>query len=104
MHRIGPDGKWIAFNTYPTIWKIKVDGSDLRLLADEGNNFLPAWNSIGSEIAYSRSITDDFGEAGAWVMDSIGNKKKFIVSVGYPNWLFNDRKIIGLRFWNQIII
>lgn len=95
--------EWIAFNTYPVIWKIRANGDDIKLLANEGNNFLAAWNSIGSEIAYSRSTTDDFGPGGTWIMDSIGNNKRFVFSLAYPNWFEEDSKILGLRFFDQIL-
>lgn len=36
-----PDREWIAFNTYPQIYKIKVNGDSLTQLTDLGNNFFP---------------------------------------------------------------
>ena len=99
-----PDSKWIAFNTYPQIYKIKTTRDSLTQLTFEGSNFFPDWSPDGKLIAYDNtacgSQVDPIPEnsCGILIMNSDGSDKRFILeSVREPDWYPTGEKIISYR-------
>jgi Tol biopolymer transport system component len=90
-----PDREWIAFNTYPQIHKIKVNGDSLTQLTTQGNNFFPDWSPDGQWIAYDRSLSDASGPGGIWVMKTDGSEKRWIGKGADPSWHPSSQKILG---------
>lgn len=81
-----PDGKWIAFNDGVQIYKIKADGDSLTQLTFVGRNFFPDWSPDGEWIAYSKSLADENGPGGVWVMKKDGSGKKWLGRGSTPDW------------------
>ncbi len=47
-----PDGKWVAFNIYPQIYKIKTNGDSLTQLTRGEGSFNPRWSPDGRRIGF----------------------------------------------------
>jgi Tol biopolymer transport system component len=92
-----PDQAWIAFNINSRIYKIKNNGDSLTLLAGEGSSFAPDWSGDGNRIIYDRSIEDQFGPSGTWVMSSSGSNKEFIFHIAFPKFISKTDDVIGLK-------
>lgn len=92
-----PDQTWIAFNINSRIYKIKNNGDSLTLLAGEGSSFAPDWSGDGKRIIYDRSIEDQFGTSGTWVMSTSGSNKEFIFHIAFPKFISKTDDVIGLK-------
>ncbi len=95
-----PDQAWIAFNINSRIYKIKKNGDSLTLLAGEGSSFAPDWSGDGNRIIYDRSIEDQFGPLGLWLMNTNGSNKKFITRARFAKWFPSDDSIIAVKFYD----
>ena len=79
-----PDGKWIAFvsgshegilggQITSHIYKVEVNGANLRQLTDTGRNLRPAWSPDSQQIAFvSYQRGDD--RKGIYIIDTDGRK------------------------------
>ena len=93
-----PDSKWIAFNTYPQIYKIKTTRDSLTQLTFEGSNFSPDWSPDGKLIAFNQSIQEIEIPAGTWVMNQNGDKKTHLINItASPDWYPSGKKIISYK-------
>jgi Tol biopolymer transport system component len=60
-----PDGRWIAFSNYHTIWKMPFDGVSFdttrvyKLTDDKADYLNPAWNTTGDTIYYDSDHSRD---------------------------------------------
>ncbi len=95
-----PDGEWIVYVAGAQIFKVRfngtsVDTSTVEQLTFEGRNFFPDWSPDGEWIAYDRSLDDETGPAGIWIMKQDGEKKESIFGGAFPDWHPNDEQIIG---------
>jgi Tol biopolymer transport system component len=95
-----PDMKWIVFEGSAQILKVpflgdSVDISRIESLTPGGRNFFPDWSPDGEWIAYDRSVSDEFGPYGLWIMRKDGSDKKHLYSYGMmPNWHPNGKSVI----------
>jgi hypothetical protein len=95
-----PDGNWIAFSVEPHIYKVRftgscVDKSTITQLTFHGRNFLPAWSPDGRWIAYDRSLADEAGPAGIWVVDRDGKSRRHVGPGAFPDWHPSGNRIIS---------
>jgi TolB protein len=97
-----PDGQWIVFSDGGEIYKLKLSADSLTQLTTDGSNFFPAWSPDGQWIAYDRSITDESGPAGVWLMRADGSNKKVIAKGRFPDWLTTGQYLIFIGFHNEI--
>jgi len=85
---VSPDGRYIAFMSQRDgnweIYRINVDGSDLKRLTNNGaNDGLPTWSPTGNLIAF---VSDRGGEWAIWVMNADGsNQRKLFTMPGPPD-------------------
>jgi len=55
MMEVSPDGKWIAYKTYPqqSLWKCRVDGTDrVQLTTLPFSSSIPRWSPDGKKIVF----------------------------------------------------
>lgn len=88
---LSPDGHWLLFGAGAQIYKAPFAGDSVDIagivqLTTEGRNFFPAWSPDGQWIAYDRSITDESGPAGVWVMRTNGSEKTSVLGGAFPAW------------------
>ena len=56
------------------IYRARFDGSELRRLTNDGENFSPAWSSDGRRLAFIRRDLTSYGADGdVWLMDADGS-------------------------------
>lgn len=93
--QLSPDGRWIAFTigvvnkaenkTLTQIFKVKVDGSDLKQLTNDpkASSNSPRWSPDGNHIAYTTG-----GQV--WRMEENGDDKEQVTTIstgaGNPVW------------------
>jgi TolB protein len=97
-----PDGQWIAFSDGGEIYKMKLNGDSLTQHTVNGRNFFPAWSPDGMWIAYDRSIADETGPAGVWIMRNDGSQKEVIAKGRFPDWSIPGQYLINIGFHNEI--
>jgi Tol biopolymer transport system component len=90
-----PDNNWLVFHENAQIYKKHLVTDSLVQLTVEGRNFFPAWSPDGERIAYDRSIEDETGPGGIWIMKQDGEKKESIFGGAFPDWHTNGEQIIG---------
>lgn len=90
------DGHWIAFHEGAHIYKKHVTSDSLVQLTLEGRNFYPAWSPDGQFIAYDRSMADDTGPAGIWLMNQDGKNRRAVIGGAFPFWHPNGEKFIAV--------
>lgn len=75
-----PDGEWLVFGVLAQIYKVRVDGSDLTRLTQNGERdyFAPAWSPDGQWVAYSDRSDQRLGSTGLWIMRSDGDSKRWL--------------------------
>jgi len=111
---ISPDGQWLAYEAGAHIFKAPFDGqmvdtTGIVQLTREGRNFSPAWSPDGEWIAYDRSIADQIGPAGVWIMKPDGSGKKDVFGGAFPNWHPDGQSLLGVigisssTIWKRII-
>ncbi len=109
-----PDGQWLAFNMDTHIYKIRFTGecfdeSSIVQLTTQGRNFFPDWSPDGQWIAYDRSLADESGPGGIWIMRADGSEKRSIGEGRHPDWHPGGRSLIasvGVRptdIWTQLV-
>ncbi len=95
-----PDGQWIAFahwhSGHPTnIYKIDVNGKNLKQLTNAGYNRVPAWSPGGQQIVFYSAERRD--GSGIYVMQANGRGVKRIMNEGrwgsVPSWSPDGKKI-----------
>lgn len=91
-----PDGKWIAFSFGTQIYKIRLSDGHIEQLTTAGRNFFPAWSPDGEWIAYDRSLPDETGPGGIWIMRTDGKQKKAVLGGAYPTWHPENRSLLGV--------
>ncbi len=97
-----PDGQWLAYNANAQIYKAPFDGDSVDVagtvqLTTEGRNFFPAWSPDGQWIAYDRSIADQTGPMGVWMMKTDGSKKKPIFGGAMPTWHPDGQSFLAVK-------
>lgn len=104
-----PDGQWIAFHQGAQIYKKHVESDSLFQLTLAGRNFYPDWSADGEWITYGRSIEDDTGPAGVWLMKPDGSEKEYIFGGAFPVWHPRESSILAVigvsstSIWKQFI-
>ncbi len=72
-----PNGEFIAFASTRSgkfqIWLARADGSEIRQITSEGENWDPAWSPDGSLIAF---ISDRDGNPDIWIMSPDGTQQR----------------------------
>jgi Tol biopolymer transport system component len=91
-----PDGQWIAFHQNAHIFKKHVETDSLVQLTLEGRNFHPDWSPDGELITYDRSIADDSGPSGIWIMNTDGSNRNFSFGGAFPVWHPKDNGILAV--------
>ncbi len=91
-----PDGKWIAFYQNAQIYKKHVEKDSLVQLTFSGRNFYPSWSPDGKWIVYDRSVEDETGPGGIWIMKSDGSQKEHVFGGGFPDWHPNGLSIAAV--------
>jgi Tol biopolymer transport system component len=104
-----PDGKWLAFNNGPVIYKMKFDGinfdtSNIIPLSDFNfNSFHPSWSGTGDTIYFDASKVGTSDPFKIYKMPStggnqilIGNKGKLSIYSRDPFYT-SDNKILHVR-------
>jgi Tol biopolymer transport system component len=102
-----PGGEWLAFDNGAQIWKIRFTGkcfdeSTLTQLTTVGRNFLPDWSPDGQWIAYDRSLADESGPAGIWIMRADGSEKQHIAGGRHPDWHPEGNSLIYYGLYSEI--
>lgn len=90
-----PDGDWIAFSFGTQIYKIRLSDGHIEQLTTVGRNFFPAWSPDGEWIAYDRSLPDETGPGGIWIMRTDGSQKKAVFGGAMPTWHPENRSLLG---------
>ncbi|MBC8346982.1 MAG: PD40 domain-containing protein [Candidatus Marinimicrobia bacterium] len=115
---LSPDGKWLAFKFGGQIYNApfvngQIDTTGFVQLTSVGSNHYPAWSHDGEWIAYARSVCEGTRTCGVWIINSNGERNRFIADYGmYPTWhpfkkeiLYNRRvvteggKVLGDSLW-----
>jgi TolB protein len=101
-----PDGRWIAFGV-GHIYKMRFTGINFDTttvvqLTTEGRNFFPAWSPDGEWIAYDRSLPDESGPAGIWIMKNDGAEKQFVTQGRMPTWSVDGGSLVFVGLWADI--
>ncbi len=91
-----PDSKWVVFEERGEIYKIKANGDSLFQLTFEGRNFYPDWSPDGTKITYDRSVSDQAGKSGIWLINSNGSERKWIFGGAFPTWHPDGKNIIAV--------
>jgi Tol biopolymer transport system component len=110
-----PGGDWIVINQGGQIFKApfvgdSINTSEIVQLTFEGRNFFPNWSPDGQWIAYDRSITDNSGSSGVWIMKSDGSQKQRLLGGAFPSWHPNSRNLIvnigstSTSIWKRFVI
>jgi TolB protein len=106
-----PDGEWISFclpiGEEVHIFKMRFTGttfdtSSAVQLTSAGRNFFPDWSPDGQWIAYDRSLADESGPAGVWIMKNDGFQKKVVANGRFPDWSPTMQYIVFTGFHNEI--
>lgn len=97
-----PDGDWIVLESGAQLFKVSYDGhridtSSVVQLTDRGRNFFPEWSPDGAWIAYDRSLTDDSGPSGIWIVRPDGSEMRYVFSGVFPSWHSSSTKLVGSR-------
>jgi Tol biopolymer transport system component len=102
-----PDRQRIAFSKQgalgkDSIWTMKIDGSGLRMLTDDGDN--PAWSPDGGTIAFERGLI----APAIWLMDGNGANQRRLTMPAQrlthserdlqPDWSPNGTRIAFTRW------
>jgi TolB protein len=110
-----PDGKIIAFSTHccnpqnQEIWTVRPDGSELRRLTNNGNNYFagphdfhPSWSPQGDAIVFERDAPD-FSSSAIFVMrgDGTGLTKAITLPRSKPD-IGARRSSVRLRAQGQV--
>ncbi|MDP4173962.1 MAG: hypothetical protein Q8933_08340 [Bacteroidota bacterium] len=70
----------IPNGTGPKLFRMNIDGSDIKMLTDAWGSFAPDWSSDGSMIAYtSTNGLDDYTRI--WTMNRDGSNKKLVIEI-----------------------
>ena len=95
-----PDGKWVAYVTYPEgkLWRSRVDGTQKLQLTSTTPELasLPRWSPDGRQITFAGGVPSY--PASLYVISADGGTpRSFSVakfSVGAPNWLPDGRSVV----------
>ncbi len=101
-----PDSKWIVFGSGRSLYKIKINKDSLTLLddsKDKGGNFFPDWSPNEHTIAYDRSISDEYGKSGIWLMNKNGTNRTWVFSGVEPIWHPTEPKILATALNHKVI-
>ena len=95
-----PDGRWLAFTRGAQIYKVPFNGECFDQprtvqLTTQGRNFFPVWRPDGEWIAYDRSLADESGPGGIWIMKSDGSGKRFIGGGREPDWHPDGERLVA---------
>jgi len=106
-----PDGKRLTAVSGAQIFIMEVsslepaliDTNSITQLTFEGRNFFPAWSPDGNWIAYSYSICGGDSTCGTWLMDTAGNRNRFLFLHGVEySWHSLDPLILyASRVYDQ---
>lgn len=104
-----PDMQWILFESGAQIYKVPFAADSARMdelvqLTSAGRNFSPTWSPDGKWIVYDRSVEDETGPGGIWIMKSDGSQKEHVFGGGFPDWHPNGLSIaavFGTSAWKR---
>lgn len=68
-----PNGEWIAFNIYPQIYKIKINGDSLTKLTNGAGSFDPKWSPDGRHIAFGGNGPYNFMKSDGTDLRTVGD-------------------------------
>ena len=90
-----PDGEWIVFGNFRTLYKVRPDGTDLTQLTFERERFRPAWSPDGEWIAYD-DATVGAPDQGTWIMRPDGSENQWLAHVNgtFQAWHPNGDRIL----------
>lgn len=84
MPDFSPDGQTLTFCMGYQIFTIRINGTELSKLSENGQNIFPAWSSDGQRIAYE---SDRSGRFRLWIMNRDGKEKtNFDIIGNHPAW------------------
>jgi Tol biopolymer transport system component/DNA-binding winged helix-turn-helix (wHTH) protein len=94
-----PDGRWIAYVSYPdrNLWKCRRDGSDKVLLEDRMDYYMPRWSPDGKRLAVAalRKWGDPYR---IYTIPAAGGRAEPVNGVngpGFdPNWSPDGKKLV----------
>jgi outer membrane protein OmpA-like peptidoglycan-associated protein len=102
-HRVGspawsPDGKQLAFSVSlfekVDVWRVNLDGSDLKRLTKDGYSNSPAWSPDSEKLAFSSGRQDPYRWE-IWVMNRDGSSQFSVTRNGgfSPAWIRHTQGI-----------
>lgn len=93
-----PDGEWITFGFFGTLYKVRPDGTDLTQLTFERQRFRPAWSPDGQWIAYD-DATVSAPDQGTWIMRPDGSENHWLSQVNgtFQAWHPNGDRVLTIR-------
>jgi len=85
-----PDGKWLAFGAGNLFKMPYIDGvlnvNMIKQLTQTGWNHHAVWSPNGEWIALNRSLDDNYGPSGIYIMRNDGRGKKHLGRGHNPQW------------------
>ena len=89
-----PDSRWLAFSDQGQIFKLRLSSDSLMQLTSQGRNFFPSWSADNQWIAYDRSLADQSGPGGVWIMKLDGSAKTPVTGGAFPDWFPDGKSLV----------
>lgn len=87
------NGKWIVYNCFGNIYKIKFNGDSLSQLTNNGSNFFPSWKPNDDIIMF---ISEN-SSSGTWFMRSDGTQMTYIYNLDFYSWHPSGQNLVGVK-------
>ena len=96
-----PDGSSVVFEAGAQIYTARiagetVDSSSVVQLTPGGRNFFPAWSPDGEWVIHDRSIADDFGPSGIWMVKLDGTEWQHAFGGVLPAWHPDGKRVLAV--------
>ena len=81
-----PDSESLVYALGGNIYTIDVSSKNIQQLTNIGNSYSPDWSPDGTKIAYYRSLNNEYGPSGVWMVNIVGSDNQSLVSLSTPDW------------------